>query len=397
MRALLIPLAAPLAALLATCACGCSAHHDEHAHDDEHGDEHGERASSVTLSASALARADIRVDEAASGPFAGAIEVPAEVELDPDRVVHVASLVSGRVEEVRATVGQRVSEGDVLAVLRSAQLGDARAALAEARAELAVAEAAQARQRELADAGIGARRALVEAEGALRTARARVAGLRDRAGVYGRGGAGAVTYLRSSIAGEVVERHATVGEVVDANATLFVVADASVVWIAGRASPEDAGALAVGAAAQLTVRGLPERAWSGALAWVAPVLDEHTRTLPIRVVLANDEDGALRPGLFGTLRVARPGSAPSITVAADAVQRLDERTIVFVPGELVPGAAAPGAGEATFHVRDVTVGRTAAGRAEIVDGLEAGERYVAGGAFVLKSRLLRDELEGHEH
>ncbi len=388
MRALL--LLVPACALLGSCAGGHAAHEDEHA--DEHEDEHAGRASSVTLTESALARADVRVDEAASGPFAGAIEIPAEVELDPDRVVHVASLVSGRVEEVRVTVGQRVSEGEVLAVLRSAALGDARAALAEARAELAVAEAAHARQRELADAGIGARRALVEAEGALRTARARVAGLRDRTGVYGRGGAGAVTYLRSSIAGQVVERHATVGEVAAADATLFVVADASVVWIAGRASPEDGGALAPGAAAQLTVRGLPERAWSGALAWVAPVLDEDTRTLPVRMVLANDEDGALRPGLFGTLRVARPGSAPSVTVAADAVQRLDERTVVFVPG-----AATAGAGEATFDVRDVTVGRTAGGRTEIVDGLEAGERYVARGAFVLKSRLVRDELEGHEH
>ncbi|MCZ7683665.1 MAG: hypothetical protein M5U28_34785 [Sandaracinaceae bacterium] len=48
-------------------------------------------------------------------------------------------------------------------------------------------------------------------------------------------------------------------------------------------------------------------------------------------------------------------------------------------------------------MREVTVGRTAGGRTEIVDGLEAGERYVARGAFVLKSRLVRDELEGHEH
>ncbi|MCZ7683664.1 MAG: efflux RND transporter periplasmic adaptor subunit [Sandaracinaceae bacterium] len=242
MRALL--LLVPACALLGSCAGGHAAHEDEHADEHGHEDEHGGRASSVTLTESALARADVRVDEAASGPFAGAIEIPAEVELDPDRVVHVASLVSGRVEEVRVTVGQRVSEGEVLAVLRSAALGDARAALAEARAELAVAEAAHARQRELADAGIGARRALVEAEGALRTARARVAGLRDRTGVYGRGGAGAVTYLRSSIAGQVVERHATVGEVAAADATLFVVADASVVWIAGRAYPEDGGALA---------------------------------------------------------------------------------------------------------------------------------------------------------
>ena len=55
-----------------------------------------------------------------------------------------------------------------------------------------------------------------------------------------------------------------------------------------------------GMPAEVTFIAHPGKVWTGTVDYVAPTLDEHTRTLPVRVVLPNP-DGALRPGMFGTL------------------------------------------------------------------------------------------------
>ena len=370
-----------LCLVLFSAACGGN---DEERQAEEEGRE-APLESVVRLSPRAMERADIRFGEVEAVPLTNGVSIPAEVQLDPDRVVHVASLVSGQVVEVRASIGDRVTEGQVLAVLRSVDIGQTRAALAEARAELAVAEQAATRQEALADAGIGARRGLVEAHGALRSARARVGGLRDRVGVYGAGGAGATLQLRSSIVGEVVERHATVGEVAPADRTLFVIADTSTVWVVGRAYAQDIDELHEGAPATLTLRAHPSRLFAGTLDWVAPVLDDATRALPVRMVLPNP-DGWLRPGLFGTLRVARAGASATPTILAGAVQELDGRSIVFVPTE-TPGE---------LRVRPITAGQSSDGRTEVIDGIELGERYVTDNAFILKSHLIRARLDSDE-
>lgn len=370
-------------------------HGDEHAgdHGDEHADEHaGDRGAApmaVRISPRAVARLGIRVATVDSAPLAGGIEVPAEIQADPDRVAHVTPLVSGQLAEVGASLGARVQKGQTLAVLRSVQLGEARSALARARANVEVARSSFTRQEELAREGIGARRAYLEAQAELRRAEAELAAAQRTLEVYGRGGAGATVPIRSPIAGQVVARHATVGEVVGTDQALFQVTDIERVWVMGRAYQQHASALQVGAPAELVLQAYPGRSWQGSVDYVAPTLDERTRTLPVRMVLDNP-DGLLRPGLFGTLSIAPPGRGrePVPVIQEQAVQRLDGHDVVFVPG----------AEEGGFRAVPVALGERAGGRVRVLSGLAPGERYVSDRAFVLKSELLRGQLgHGHAH
>ena len=367
--------------------------HEEHGEEghQEHGeeghDEHEDEEGVVHVSAEAIARVGIVMEEATQMPLGAAVRVPAEVRAEPDRVVHLASLAEGQVAEVRVGLGERVEQGDVLAVIRSVALGEARAALTETRAEVAVAEANFERQQALVAEGIGARRDLVQAEGALRSARARAAGSSDRSRVYGRGGSGATSYLRAPIAGVVVERDVTLGEVVGPDQTLFVITDTSKVWVVGSVYPQDSAAVSEGARVTFLSPDLPSRSFAGTLDWVSPVLSERTRTTQVRVVFEN-EDGVLRPGLFGTLRVSGSDAEEVVTIARTGLAEIEGADAVFVPGDE----------EGEFEVRRVTAGRRDDERVEILAGLEAGERYVAAGVFVLKSQMLRGELgHGHAH
>ncbi|GAB4530208.1 MAG: efflux RND transporter periplasmic adaptor subunit [Haliangiales bacterium] len=412
-----VPAAALVAILLAPfAASGCSDQHDaSHAqhtsphrhgevHGDEHSDEHGDKHSDghgdkhrdehgarrvVRVSQAAIERSGIRVAEVLAVPAAGGIEVPAEIQAEPDRLAHVSSVVSGQIARVSAAVGDRVKPGQTLAVIRSVALGQARAQAARARADIEVAQSNFRRQQELKREGIGAERHFLEAQAALRRAQAEQSAAEQALEVYGRGGQGSEITIKSPIAGRVIARHATVGEVVDPSDTLFEITDITRVWAVGRVYQQNAGQVREGASAVLTLQAHPGRSFSGNLDYVAPALDERTRTLPVRVNLDNP-DGTLRPGLFGTLSIS-PSDVADETVAAvavSAVQRLGDDTIVFVPGAE--------AGE--FRAVPVVTETYSGELVRVKLGLSAGDRYVVDGAFVLKSELSRGELgAGHAH
>lgn len=363
-------------------------HADEHRHGDEHGG-HAESAGSMTVSIppEAIARSGIRVANAGALPAGGGIQVPAEVQAEPDRVAHISSVVSGQLSRVSASVGDHVTAGQTLGVIRSVALGEARAQAARAHANIEVARANLRRQEELRKEGIGAERTYLEAQAEMRRAEAEQSAAERALEVYGRGGRGSEVAIKSPIAGRVIARHATVGEVVAPSDELFQVTDIQEVWAVGRVYQQDAGRVREGASAVLTLQSHPGRTFAGTLDYVAPALDESSRTLPVRMVLDNP-DGVLRPGSFGTLSIAPEGAHGSDVAAVErsAVQRVNDATVVFVPGER----------EGEFRAVAVVVASRLGSIVPVSGGLSPGDAYVADGAFVLKSELSRGDLgEGH--
>ena len=401
----------PVALIVALVVGGCSGKkdHDDHDEHDEHGgehgkggahDEHGEQKGEshageegvVQIGKEALARNGIRIGKADGGRLGGGVEAPAEVTLLPDKVAHVTILVPGRLTNVKASLGDKVKRGDVLAVVESVELSEAQSAVTQTQAAVDVAKKNFDRQKELQTAGIGARRNYDEAEASLRRAEADMAAAAQRTRVYGGSSSGASVTVRAPIDGEVVDRHATVGEVVDPEEPLFVVADLSKVAIAGRVYEKDIATAQSGAAARLTLQAYPGKQWDGVLDYVSPRLDEKTRAITVRMTLDNTEK-ELKPGLFGSLTLlAKAGEAPHAIVPADAVQRMKDGDAVFIPD-------GPESAEGQkFKLVPVAVGTKKNGQVEILSGLAPGDAVVVASAFVIKSELLRGELgEGHAH
>ena len=379
--------------LLAACRAGS---HEHEPHDGPIEPGHEERRVEATshgrevrIEQQALERMGIEIATVASSPLAGGLELPAEIQAEPDRVAHVSSVVSGQLARVDASIGDEVKKGQTLAVIRSVQLGEARAAAARARANVAVARSSFERQEELQKEGIGAKRHYLEAQAELRRAQAELSAADRALEVYGRGGSGAEVTIESPIAGRILERHATVGEVVGPTDVLFQVTDIGRVWVVGRAYQQQAGLVREKAPSTLTLQAYPGRSWQGLIDYVAPALDERTRTLAVRLVLDNPE-GLLRPGLFGTLSLSPSGAEVDSVpmVRAGALQRVGEELVVFAPTE----------DEGRFRAVVVAVGGRSRGLVTIASGLRDGDRYVAAGGFVLKSELLRADLgEGHAH
>ena len=190
--------------------------------------------------------------------------------------------------------------------------------------------------------------------------------------------------LKTLIDGLVIEKHITRGEPVSREQAAFVVADLRDVWIDISVYQKDLPLVRLGQPVVVSAgHGLAEA--EGRISYIAPIVDEETRTATARVILPNPE-GIWRPGLFVTARVEVERREVPVAVPKTALETLDGRTTVFVENE------------AGFEARAVNLGLAGDRHAEIRAGLVAGERYVARGAFTLKAELERGELAGgHEH
>ncbi len=366
---------------------------DEHS---EHSDEDpgGEHADEIVLDEHVIERNGIKTQTAQQRLLLGSLEVPAEVQINPDKTAHISSLVSGRLAEIRVALGDTVEKDDVLALVESVELGRARAELRAAKARKTAADAEVRRMSTLVGEGIAAKKSRVEAKARADQASAQVAAARATLSVYGlAGGSGPTIALTSPLAGTVIERHASPGEIVDRQTRSFVVADLSQLWVMGRVYEQDLGRVAQGLPAEVALIAYPGRTWAGIIDYISSTLDEDTRSVAIRVVLDNPE-GVLRPGMFGTIALGQVGAggdsatAKVLSVPDSAVSMMADRTVVFVTGD-EPGS---------FRVRDVVPGASAHGFVEIREGLQPGEAVVTQGAFVLKSEFLKASIgEGHEH
>lgn len=341
--------------------------------------------SQITISPEALALAGIRVGPAERRALAGGTSIPAEVQFEPNSTAHVGPLVPGRITRVDAALGDRVTRGQLLGMVASTDVSLARTQLQQARARLTAAESTLARQQQLASDGIGAQRSLIDAEAQVSELRSEVQGLGRQLSVYGSGSGGQLA-LTAPIDGVVVDVHATLGEVATPDRAAFVITDPSKLWVSGDVPELEISRVQHGAAAIVRIHAFPDLALSGTISYVAPGLDETTRSLPIRVTLSTP-DARLLSGLFGSIELV--GGAVDervLVVPMDALATVRGQQVVFVPG------TAPN----TFRAQPVAVGRRAAGYFEIRSGLTEGARIVMSGAFTLKSALQSNELVGEE-
>jgi cobalt-zinc-cadmium efflux system membrane fusion protein len=153
---------------------------EEESHKDVPGhtehDEHGEKGV-VLLSDAELKEFGIEVGTAGPGNLKVQVSLPGEVVANADRLAHIVPRVSGVVREVRKNLGDRVRKGEVMAVLESRDLADAKAAFLNATEKLELARTNFAREEDLWKKRISpeqdylqARQALAEARIELRSA-----------------------------------------------------------------------------------------------------------------------------------------------------------------------------------------------------------------------------------
>lgn len=371
----------------------------EHAEHDEHAAEEGEEGHGeeiVRLSDAEMREFGVTLATAQSGTLNQYIELPGEIVLNSDRVAHVVPRVAGIAREVRAAVGDRVEKGQLLAVLESRELADAKASYLAAIEREKLAQANFQREERLwkkkvtsEQEYLDARQALADARIARNSAEQQLHALgcneNDLRTLASSEHASFTHYtITAPLAGTVIEKHLTVGEKVGADADVFTIADLSTVWVNINIYQKDLVSIRKGQTVAIEIgHGIPSV--EGKIAWVGPLVDEATRTATARMELPNP-DGSLRPGLFVTAKVAVGSFTSGIVVPKSALQTFEGKTVVFVLDE------------DGFTPKPVELGRENGTMVEILSGLVSGQTYAAEGSFTLKAQLSKGAFgDGHNH
>jgi cobalt-zinc-cadmium efflux system membrane fusion protein len=384
-------------------------------HDHDHGEGH---ADEVVLTSEAIRSNGIRVASARRQPLVSTFNAPARVSYNAEQVAHVGAPVAGRVAELKARLGDSVAKGDTLLVVDSPELGEAqsdylqkRTAVETAKAAVELAQASYERAQQL-EKSQNITRTDVEkrlgdlqaAKGSLRTASAALTAAANRLQLLGMdaqkiqsltdtGEIDSKYAVRSPIAGRVVEREATLGELVGPEkdkGSLARIANLDPIWVLVDVPESKLTAVPVGSKAKVSVPALG-RTFDGTISYISTDLDASTRTVRVRVAVENAQLKLL-PGMFAlaeiTAGAGEAGAAePVVAVPEEAVQTVEGEPAVFVPVEGEPN---------TFAKRRVGVGAAIGGMVPVFAGLKEGERYVAGGSFILKAELGKAGAE-HEH
>ncbi len=374
-------------------------------------------AEEVHLDPAVAEQQGIRLARAEMRALVPILTVPARVTLSQEGLAKVASPVEGRIANLPVQAGAEVGAGDPLAVLDSPEFSAAQREFLLAARQEAAARAPEGLAREAwqraADLHAASgdpplvevqrreselKRAEAEriaAEGHTQLARERLVLLglseTDLAALQTSNRPASRYVLRAPIAGRVIERAGAIGQFAGPDdPPLITIADLESLWVIANFPESRLRELRLGAKARVLLESEPDHGCPGEVVFISPVLDIATRTVEVRI-LPQDRHADLRPGLFARVEIevatADGGPAETIAVPEAAVLRLDGASAVFVP---VPGE--PG----TFAPRAVRAGRTVRGWIPILEGLTAGEEYVAEGGFLLKAELEKGE-GGHDH
>jgi cobalt-zinc-cadmium efflux system membrane fusion protein len=353
---------------------------------------HVERKERVKLSPEALKNTDIKTAPVTTQALADTIAVTATISHNQDRLFHVTPRITGRVVEVRVSLGSEVKKGSVLAVLDSTELGQTKAEYLKAQTLLELAKANYEREKSLFDQKIAARKDVLAAEAEYRKVEAEARTLHERLRLYGLSEqtitnlnhAPSHYLLTSPGPGVVIEREISNGEVIEVGKKVFTISDLSTVWVLLNIYEKDLARVHKGSVVKIRTESYPDETFSGKVTYIGDVVDPQSRTLPLRVAVPNPK-GRLKPGMFATAEVVTGiSSKQAILIPAPAIQKIEGKPAVFVRQQ-----------DGSFAKRDLELGRELGGQVEVKSGVKEGEQVVTEGSFTLKSELLKGKGEAH--
>jgi cobalt-zinc-cadmium efflux system membrane fusion protein len=316
--------------------------------------------------------------------FHRTIETTGVVDFDNDQATSVLAPFSGPVSQLLVSLGAQVKEGTPLAAVDSPDFATAistyRKALATARTDRRLADLDKdllehngVSQRERDQAETDALSAEADRDAALRAlVSLKVAPQTIKDIQDGRLVSDTKAFIRSPIAGTVVEKLITPGELLQAGSTAcFTVANLSRVWVLAQLFGSDLAAVSLGDSAQV-VTGIGSSSSSGKVDNISALVDPDTRSVKVRVVVENPGN-LLKKQMYVRVLIQARQESSGLLIPVSAVLRDDENLpFVYVAQS-----------DGSFARQHLTLGYRVGDQYDIGAGLRAGDRVViAGGIFV---------------
>ncbi len=321
----------------------------------------------------------VTVDKPDQFPSVAADQVEAVAELkvtgtvNPDiaREVPVISLASGRVVDIKARLDDHVKKGDLLLRVQSPDITNAFDAYLKAVNDEQFANKAYVRAKDLYERGAISLGMLEQAEDTEKDMQANLTAAEEQLNTLGvkKDHPSSIVNVYAPISGVIVAQNVTnaaaAGVTYSGSSNTFTIADLSVVWIICDVYENDIPKIQLGQAAQIRLNAYPDKALTGRISDIGPVLDPSIRTAKVRIEVPNP--GILRLGMFVTATFRSKTREAHAVVPASALLHLHDRDWVFVPAR-----------DKRFRRIEVHGGSMLPGnKQEILSGIAPGQQVVS--------------------
>jgi cobalt-zinc-cadmium efflux system membrane fusion protein len=305
------------------------------------------------------------------------INIPARVVANPTKVVQVFPPLSGRIVRFSTLPGQTVQAGQVIAVLQSGEIAQARSDFEKAKIQVLLADQALNRGKLLLQHEVLAKadyEQLVAADEAAHSEQERARQLIHELG-FSENDNSDEAPIRAPISGVVLDTGTAVGEwqrSLDNATPLATIANLDHVWVLGDAYQSDLASIRVGRPVTVKFPAYPGLSIAGKVDNLSQSLDPSTLAVKVRVVLANPQM-KLKPQMFANILVDR-SSTEGFLVPAAAVIHENNFDSVFV--QTSPGK---------YERRPVKIGQMQQQDVVVLSGLHDGDQVVTLGAALLRA------------
>lgn len=196
--------------------------------------------------------------------------------------------------------------------------------------------------------------------------------------------------VKAPIAGIVIGAFAKVSDRVDTVSSIYTIADLTKLWATFEVYEKDIAEIKLGQKVSARSLAYPDQVFAGEIIFISPRVDETSHTIKVRAIVDN-KDMMLKLGMFVSGDIISEGREKYLSVPADAVQTIGDDKIIFLK-----------TGDNKFAIRKIKIKAETKEDVFIDDissqeenaQIKEGDEVVVTGAFLLKSELLKGELEG---
>ena len=327
------------------------------------GEEAPGSSNQIRISTEKVQKLGVRTEAASTRLLDKIVRAAGRIEADERHLYTIAPKFEGYVEKLHVNVtGQVVTKGQPLFEVYSAEL-------VSAQREYAIAAQGV---HSLKDAGSEAQNSMRQlAESSLARLKNWDISEEQVKALANSGEVKRTLTFRSPVSGIVTEKKAVQGMRFMPGEALYQVADLSSAWVVADVFEQNVGLVKTGARARIKINAYPDKVFEGAITYVYPTLKAETRTVAVRVELANPGQ-LLKPGMFAQIELAVGEKAKVVAVPISAVIDSGTRRIVLVQLR-----------EGRYEPREVKLGARNDEYVEVLEGVQDGERVVVAANFLI--------------
>lgn len=325
----------------------------------------------------------IDVAIAQPGVIQNSISAAGKISIHPDHVAYIVPTVCGIVKEIKKNQGERVEKNEMLALIESQEIAEAKVAFFSARSEWELAKLLLKKEEALRGIAAGydylhAQREHEEAHLHYELAKQNLCALGYGESEIREISAENVRFyeIRSPIKGRIVEKHLTVGERIQSPERVYTIADFEKVLLEIQISQNDLKHIQEGQ--RITISSCSGKSAEATIARICPLISEETRKGTAVAEIENNQR-QWAPGEFVTATIHTTSIEVGIRVPIEAIQNIDGKEHVFVKQEN------------SFIPQLVVVGKRDEKNVEILSGLESGQMFATQETFILKAEYKQQE------